>query len=177
MSRDSLRAIEEERRLFYVAITRAEENCVLSYAKSRFRNGQNQPCSPSRFLKDISPEYLTMPVDGGFGAVSKSVRSESSQPLFGREERPAFRSPMNQTPVAPRKLTKINTGVSSPSPSPKSSSATGLSVGAVVSHDRFGKGVIIAIEGDGGNEKATVSFENSGQKQLLLKYAKLQVVE
>ena len=88
MSRDSLRAIEEERRLFYVAITRAEENCVLSYAKSRFRNGQNQPCSPSRFLKDISPEYLTMPVDGGFGAVSKSVRSESSQPLFGREERP-----------------------------------------------------------------------------------------
>lgn len=177
MSRDSLRAIEEERRLFYVAITRAEENCVLSYAKSRFRNGQNQPCSPSRFLKDISPEYLTMPVDGGFGAVSKSVRSESSQPLFGREERPVFRSPMNQTPVAPRKLTKINTGVSSPSPSPKSSSATGLSVGAVVSHDRFGKGVIIAIEGDGGNEKATVSFENSGQKQLLLKYAKLQVVE
>ena len=177
MSRDSLRAIEEERRLFYVAITRAEENCVLSYAKSRFRNGQNQPCSPSRFLKDISPEYLTMPVDGGFGAVSKSVRSESSQPLFGREERPVFRSPINQTPVAPRKLTKINTGVSSPSPSPKSSSATGLSVGAVVSHDRFGKGVIIAIEGDGGNEKATVSFENSGQKQLLLKYAKLQVVE
>ena len=177
MSRDSLRAIEEERRLFYVAITRAEENCVLSYAKSRFRNGQNQPCSPSRFLKDISPEYLTMPVDGGFGAVSKSVRSESSQPLFGREERPVFRSPMNQTPVAPRKLTKINTGVSSPSPSPKSSSATGLSVGAVVSHDRFGKGVITAIEGDGGNEKATVSFENSGQKQLLLKYAKLQVVE
>ena len=84
---------------------------------------------------------------------------------------------MNQTPVAPRKLTKINTGVSSPSPSLKSSSATGLSVGAVVSHDRFGKGVIIAIEGDGGNEKATVSFENSGQKQLLLKYAKLQVVE
>lgn len=177
MSRDSLRAIEEERRLFYVAITRAEENCVLSYAKSRFRNGQNQPCSPSRFLKDISPEYLTMPVDGGFGAVSKSVRSESSQPLFGREERPAFRSPMNQTPVAPRKLTKINTGVSSPSTSLKSSSATGLSVGAVVSHDRFGKGVIIAIEGDGGNEKATVSFENSGQKQLLLKYAKLQVVQ
>ncbi|MDY3068174.1 MAG: 3'-5' exonuclease [Parabacteroides sp.] len=177
MSRDSLRAIEEERRLFYVAITRAEENCVLSYAKSRFRNGQNQPCSPSRFLKDISPEYLTMPVDGGFGAVSKSVRSESSQPLFGREERPAFRSPMNQAPVAPRKLTKINTGVSSPSPSPKSSSATGLSVGAVVSHDRFGKGVITAIEGDGGNEKATVSFENSGQKQLLLKYARLQLVE
>ena len=61
MSKDNPRAIEEERRLFYVAITRAEENCILMYAKSRFRNGQSAMCSPSRFLRDIDAQYLSIP--------------------------------------------------------------------------------------------------------------------
>ena len=63
MSKDNPRAVEEERRLFYVAITRAEENCVLTYAKSRFRNGQSAMCSPSRFLKDIDVRFLDVPAD------------------------------------------------------------------------------------------------------------------
>ncbi|WFE83746.1 ATP-dependent helicase [Parabacteroides chongii] len=185
MSKDNPRAVEEERRLFYVAITRAEENCVLTYAKSRFRNGQSAMCSPSRFLKDIDVQFLELPAD---------TSADTFAAARERFERPAFSSPFQQpravekeessfiSPVAQaqqrQRLTRVETATSKPvTSSAPVSDLSGLRVGAKVRHDRFGEGEVIAIEGDGGNAKATVAFIHFGQKQLLLKFARLTIVE
>ncbi len=182
MSKDNPRAVEEERRLFYVAITRAEENCVLTYAKSRYRNGQSAMCSPSRFLKDIDTRYLSMSADsvagGSFAATRRSPAFSSpfQQPKAMEEE--AYVSPVAQAVGRQARLTRMETASSSPAPSSASvSDLSGLHVGAKVRHDRFGEGEVIAIEGEGGNAKATVSFAHFGQKQLLLKFARLTVTE
>ncbi|MCD7914512.1 MAG: UvrD-helicase domain-containing protein [Tannerellaceae bacterium] len=179
MSKDNPRAIEEERRLFYVAITRAEENCMLTYAKNRFRNGQSNICSPSRFLRDIDPRFLSSdtPADA-FETARESFR------------RPAFTSPMQQSRVdvfpspadqnkepSSKGLTRLETAVeTSPAPS-AGSDLSDLTIGAIVQHDRFGKGEVIDIEGKGSNAKATVAFTHFGQKQLLLKFARLTILE
>lgn len=185
MSKDNPRAVEEERRLFYVAITRAEENCVLTYAKSRFRNGQSTMCSPSRFLKDIDVRFLDVPADSSadtFAAARERFQrpaftSPFQQPRTVEKEEPSFISPVAQAQQRQR-LTKVETTTTS---TPASSSApasdlSGLRVGAKVRHDRFGEGEVIAIEGDGGNAKATVAFTHFGQKQLLLKFARLTII-
>lgn len=185
MSKDNPRAVEEERRLFYVAITRAEENCVLTYAKSRFRNGQSAMCSPSRFLKDIDVRFLDVPADSSadtFAAARERFQrpaftSPFQQPRAVEKEEPSFISPVAQAQQRQR-LTKVETTTTS---TPASSSApasdlSGLRVGAKVRHDRFGEGEVIAIEGDGGNAKATVAFTHFGQKQLLLKFARLTII-
>ena len=179
MSKDSSRALEEERRLFYVAITRAEENCILTYAKSRFRNGKSMIGIPSRFLKDIDPVFLDAP-----DSITKERTVESDgfsreRQRFNRDEPAAFSSrretlPPEQTvPASYRKLSKISSQV------PASTgvlSIDGLTVGTRVRHDRFGEGQITAFEGEGGNAKAIVQFDNSGIKHLLLKFAKLEVI-
>lgn len=183
MSKDNPRAVEEERRLFYVAITRAEENCVLTYAKSRYRNGQSAMCSPSRFLKDIDTRYLSMSADsvagGSFAATprrSPAFSTPFQQPKAMEEE--AYVSPVAQAVGRQARLTRMETASSSPVPSSASASdLSDLHVGAKVRHDRFGEGEVIAIEGEGGNAKATVSFAHFGQKQLLLKFARLTVAE
>lgn len=178
MSKDNPRAVEEERRLFYVAITRAEENCVLTYAKSRFRNGKSAMCSPSRFLKDIDTKYIYTLEDAktdGLLAVTRRTTAFSSafqQPKAVEED--SFISPAKQARQTP--LTRMETAASSQSSAP-ASDLSGLHVGAKVRHDRFGDGEVIAIEGEGGNAKATVSFTHFGQKQLLLKFARLTIVE
>lgn len=184
MSKDNPRAVEEERRLFYVAITRAEENCVLTYAKSRFRNGQSAMCSPSRFLKDIDVRFLDVPADSSadtFAAARERFQrpaftSPFQQPRAVEKEEPSFISPVAQAQQRQR-LTKVETTTSTPaSSSTPASDLSGLRVGAKVRHDRFGEGEVIAIEGDGGNAKATVAFTHFGQKQLLLKFARLTII-
>lgn len=188
MSKDNPRAVEEERRLFYVAITRAEENCVLTYAKSRFRNGQSAMCSPSRFLKDIDVQFLELPADSSadtFAAARErferpAFASPLQQPRAVEKEEPSFISPVAQAQQRQR-LRKMETATSSPSSSAASASRSasdlsGLHVGAKVRHDRFGEGEVMAIEGDGGNAKATVAFTHFGQKQLLLKFARLTII-
>ncbi|EKN11924.1 UvrD-helicase domain-containing protein [Parabacteroides goldsteinii] len=184
MSKDNPRAVEEERRLFYVAITRAEENCVLTYAKSRFRNGQSAMCSPSRFLKDIDVRFLDVPADSSadtFAAARERFQrpaftSPFQQPRAVEKEEPSFISPVAQAQQRQR-LTKVETTTSTPaSSSTPASDLSGLRVGAKVRHDRFGEGEVIAIEGDGGNAKATVAFIHFGQKQLLLKFARLTII-
>ncbi|WP_289160210.1 UvrD-helicase domain-containing protein [uncultured Parabacteroides sp.] len=184
MSKDNPRAVEEERRLFYVAITRAEENCVLTYAKSRFRNGQSAMCSPSRFLKDIDVRFLDVPADSSadtFAAARERFQrpaftSPFQQPRAVEKEEPSFISPVAQAQQRQR-LTKVETTTSTPaSSSAPASDLFGLRVGAKVRHDRFGEGEVIAIEGDGGNAKATVAFTHFGQKQLLLKFARLTII-
>ena len=183
-SKDNPRAVEEERRLFYVAITRAEENCVLTYAKSRFRNGQSAMCSPSRFLKDIDVRFLDVPADSSadtFAAARERFQrpaftSPFQQPRAVEKEEPSFISPVAQAQQRQR-LTKVETTTSTPaSSSAPASDLSGLRVGAKVRHDRFGEGEVIAIEGDGGNAKATVAFTHFGQKQLLLKFARLTII-
>lgn len=185
MSKDNPRAVEEERRLFYVAITRAEENCVLTYAKSRFRNGQSAMCSPSRFLKDIDVQFLELPADSSadtFAAARErferpAFSSPFQQPRVVEKEEPSFISPVAQAQQRQR-LRKVETATSSPvSSSAPASDLSGLRVGAKVRHDRFGEGEVIAIEGDGGNAKATVAFTHFGQKQLLLKFARLTIIK
>lgn len=185
MSKDNPRAVEEERRLFYVAITRAEENCVLTYAKSRFRNGQSAMCSPSRFLKDIDVQFLDLPADSSadtFAAVRERFQrpaftSPFQQPRAMEKEEATFVSPVAQAAQRQR-LTKVETATSTPmASSAPASDLSGLRVGAKVRHDRFGEGEVVAIEGDGGNAKATVSFIHFGQKQLLLKFARLTIIE
>ncbi|MDR2811095.1 MAG: exodeoxyribonuclease V subunit gamma [Tannerellaceae bacterium] len=141
LSKDNPNAIEEERRLFYVAITRAEENCMLTYAKNRFRNGQNTTCRPSRFLQDIDSQHIDMPRSTFYDFPAR--KPEPSRPL--------------------------------PSAA-KVEDWQGLHAGTLVKHDRFGKGVILSIEVENDNAKATVEFENLGQKQLLLKYARLTIL-
>lgn len=184
MSKDNPRAVEEERRLFYVAITRAEENCVLTYAKSRFRNGQSAMCSPSRFLKDIDVRFLDVPADSSadtFAAARERFQrpaftSPFQQPRAVEKEEPSFISPVAQAQQRQR-LTKVETTTSTPaSSSAPASDLSGLRVGVKVRHDRFGEGEVIAIEGDGGNAKATVVFTHFGQKQLLLKFARLTII-
>lgn len=185
MAKDNHRAVEEERRLFYVAITRAEENCVLTYAKSRFRNGQSAMCSPSRFLKDIDVKFLELPTDAvadPFASARERFQKPAAfasplqQPRAVEPKEEAYVSPVAQA-LQRQRLTKVETAATTrPSASVSSVDLSGLQVGAKVRHDRFGEGEVIAIEGDGGNAKATVSFIHFGQKQLLLKFARLTIV-
>ncbi|MDR1646240.1 MAG: UvrD-helicase domain-containing protein [Tannerellaceae bacterium] len=147
LSKDSPSAVEEERRLFYVAITRAEENCTLTYAQSRFRNGKTNICSPSRFLADLDMQYVDTPRSG-----------------YTFE-------PRLKPPTPPAATATVTTTVTAPA-----TDASSLKIGATVQHDRFGTGVVLGLEGTGGNAKVTVMFENFGQKQLLLKYARLTIL-
>ena len=157
MCKRNPKGIEEERRLFYVALTRAEQNVVLTYAKSRFRNGQSLMTMPSRFVKEIDQEYLKLPRDlRAFGSTRFSSKSEK-EPI---------------QPAPQRRLYKIETK----SEQPVSHKSIGnLSVGNKIRHERFGYGKVVELTGDGGDAKATVEFESFGKKQLLLKFAKFDI--
>lgn len=197
MSSDSPRALEEERRLFYVAITRAEENCFISYAKNRYKYGKQEFCNPSRFLKDINPSFLKLPKDAiggmprrtdehaprnyerGYGD-GETYRS-SGPSMFDGGEMP--QEPVRFVkPVPTRNLKRIvpvarPSSVSSGSNIPQGGAAThGVSVGRMIEHERFGIGEVVRLEGTGDNCKATVRFENAGEKQLLLKFARFKII-
>lgn len=194
MSSDSPRALEEERRLFYVAITRAEENCFISYAKNRYKYGKPEFCNPSRFLKDINPAYLKMPADSGFTSVRNEGYTKRNYER-GYERNETYRSSgpsmfdggeMPQEPVRfvkpvpPRNLKRIvpvsqNPAVSRSAETGKADTH-GVEVGRLIEHERFGRGEVVRLEGSGDNCKATVRFENAGDKQLLLKFARFKII-
>lgn len=188
MAGDSPRALEEERRLFYVAITRAEEHCFLSYAKTRFRYGKMEFGSPSRFLKDIDVRFLRLPQDAGMfrrveeeAAVFRRENAGSFAPdredaPYGGKERVSAR-PKQQiiAPTVPRNLKRVT------SSSVNSALAVGTSSGSVrqgqlIEHERFGLGEVLKVEGEGDNAKATIRFKNAGDKQLLLRFARFKVL-
>ena len=185
MAKDSPRAVEEERRLFYVAITRAEQNCLLSYAKSRFRNGSTAMCMPSRFLRDIDPRYLemasgTMPAARPAGGWGQSHPEPTFRSPF-QQPRPVEHKPLESVvnriqPVASPRLKRIESAMKSPILAKTVPSGLDYQAGDRVRHDRFGEGLVVAIEGEGSNLKATVDFDNLGRKQLLLKFAKLNKI-
>lgn len=187
LSSASYRALEEERRLFYVAVTRAEEHCYLSYAKSRFKYGKMEFCNPSRFLKDIDVRYLQVPQEELMGTrieeKASRFRKEASRASYEREPRETGPSmfdggPMPEEPhrfVPPRTLRRIPDA--SPSAAPADPSAGGLSAGMWIEHERFGKGEVTRVEGNGDNCKATVQFQHAGVKQLLLKFARFKIID
>lgn len=187
LSSASYRALEEERRLFYVAVTRAEDHCYLSYAKSRFKYGKMEFCNPSRFLKDIDVRYLQVPQEELMGTrieeKASRFRKEASRASYEREPRETGPSmfdggPMPEEPhrfVPPRTLRRIPDA--SPSVAPAGPSAGGLSAGMWIEHERFGKGEVTRVEGSGDNCKATVQFQHAGVKQLLLKFARFKIID
>jgi len=175
---DSPRALEEERRLFYVAITRAEEHCYLSFAKTRFRYGKMEFGSPSRFLRDIDINFLRMPHESG---ISRSA-SPSRTPFGSTSSSEQRERPKAQiiAPSVPRNLKKVSTIGSSGgtrTASSGSASVAAVQAGQMIEHERFGLGEVIKVEGTGDNAKATIHFKNAGDKQLLLRFARFKVVE
>lgn len=179
---DSPRALEEERRLFYVAITRAEEHCFLSHAKTRYRYGKMEFGSPSRFLRDIDARYLQLPKEKGYGRQVdegserfRSVERLSARPSLGGERNEPPRAQII-TPTMPRTLKKISGTIVSSSAAP-GAGVTGVKTGQTIEHERFGIGKVIHVEGEGDNAKATIHFENAGDKQLLLRFARFKVIE
>lgn len=211
MAANSRREIEEERRLLYVAITRAEQFCILTNAKNRYHFGTMQFNNPSRFLKDIDAAYLDTesgPIStfGGsrmpWDEPQRGGRWQNANPVasqFRADPKPkitAYKQPERAVdPLSERtkerlireggNFKRLTAAISNggrkyatPTPSVTSSTTTanGLTVGATIEHQRFGIGVVEAIEGTGENAKATVAFRNAGTKQLLLKFAKFKVL-
>lgn len=193
MAGDSPRAMEEERRLFYVAITRAEEHCFLSFAKTRFRYGKMEFGSPSRFLRDIDTRFLQLPqeaalgrsVDEGAGRFRREMeegysRRPSAERFSARPsaDRPQRERPKEQiiAPTVPRNLKRVSGTTVSPSAAP-GAGIRGVQPGQTIEHERFGIGQVIRVEGSGDNAKATIHFRNAGDKQLLLRFARFKVIE
>ena len=187
---DSPRALEEERRLFYVAITRAEEHCFLSYAKTRFRYGKMEFGSPSRFLKEIDIRFLRLPQDAGmFRRVEEEAvafRRENARGFapdkenapYGGKERVSVR-PKQQiiAPTVPRNLKRVAPSANTASTSlSDGGSANRIQQGQLIEHERFGLGEVLKVEGEGDNAKATIRFKNAGDKQLLLRFARFKVL-
>ena len=196
MSLKSEDGVEEERRLFYVAITRAEENCIISYAKSRFRNGVTNGTLPSRFLKDIDEDLLDCPEgfhsrpesrgrysvwddEEDFSFSNRGGRSSFSKPWRDSYRPDPEPMPRSTTYVAPRNLkplASVTTPVGNVSDSqPKTLTKVGdIEVGNWVEHERFGRGIVLSIEGVGGDTKLTINFQNEGERKILLKYVRLK---
>ncbi len=181
MSLNTRSELEEERRLFYVALTRAEHQAYLSYAQSRYRWGKLTDCEPSRFIEEIDDQYLEYisPVETNyrykpmidtdiFGDVDKSKL---------RQNKPVAGVPPRQFGDAPSSIIrKLKPMDSKPNANTKTDAEYKLSVGQIVMHERFGKGEIINLEGFGADKKAEIRFEVGGIKKLLLRFAKLNVI-
>lgn len=181
-SRDEL---EEERRLFYVALTRAEKQAYLTYAERRYRFGNLSDTEPSRFIEEIderylhyltptlsNPNYRYKPlIDRDiFGEVDKS-KLRLQKPISGTP--PSKNAPTDDEQQRLRKLKPVN---SIQNASPNRSIYNELEVGTTVYHERFGKGIIKALEGVGNDRKAQVNFESGGLKNILLRFAKLTII-
>ena len=188
MAGDSPRALEEERRLFYVAITRAEDHCFLTYAKSRYRYGKMEFGNPSRFLKDIDVRFLKLPQDAGLSRrideTATSFRREnrenfSSGMMYGKREEKARPRQEIIAPTVPRNLKRVTPSMGTASAASHSSAAAGGSAvqpGQLIEHERFGLGEVMKVEGEGDNAKATIRFKNAGDKQLLLRFARFKII-
>ena len=186
--------LEEERRLFYVAITRAGISATLSWAQTRYRWGVPAMCRPSRFLSEIAPQFLDFPDQILSSDKEPGLASKVKSSFPGKQQKYAPPSPGNinrkvsgngsagssqSKPLQSGKFTSLGKSGGQhdrPAGDNTVSNAGEFQPGMVVEHERFGKGKIISIEGSAPNTKATVSFASSGQKQLLLKFAKLTII-
>lgn len=171
--------LEEERRLFYVALTRAEQKAVLTYTLSRYRWGKLVDAEPSRFIEEMDDQYLdyVIPKDdyvfkpminkGIFGGFDPPEKSVTQKPQTTK---------INTVPSQNQlgKLRKMN-AVENPQPTAVSAHISKLKQGMTVEHDRFGYGKVLSIEGKGSDKKALIDFNGVGEKHLLLRFAKLKI--
>ncbi len=181
MSMNTRSELEEERRLFYVALTRAEQQAYLTYTQNRYRWGKLIDAEPSRFLEEIDEQYVEnlTPTD------NYRFKPLISADIFGEVDKSRLRQqkPSNGTPPAAgrpspdqlRKLRKIRPDLGEPSLRTQDDIPE-LSIGMVVNHTRFGKGEVIKLEGAGNDKKAEIRFERGDVKKLLLRFAKLEVL-
>lgn len=180
MASSSPSEIEEERRLMYVAITRAKDFCMISYATSRFRNGQTAVCSPSRFIRDIDPKFLRMSAGSSydsnpsFNPVDRYRDSFHSDPLVKPQQSASTYNnyiSRNFRPTAePGKGQPAGKGFGIHSPSE-------LRQGMKIEHERFGRGVIQEIDTEAVNARIVVRFSNVDTKTLLLKFARFNIID
>lgn len=173
--------IEEERRLLYVAITRAKSFCMISYASSRFHNGQTKTCSPSRFIRDIDPKYLNLCSGTSVGVPSSFVNPIENYRTSFHSENKAYTSPRNLRSLSNRshnqttftnKPTTINRQVNSSD----IHNVESLSEGMIIEHQRFGTGKITTIDTSSTDARIIVEFANTGTKTLLLKFARFKII-
>ena len=185
MSMSTRSELEEERRLFYVALTRAEHQAYLTYAQSRYRWGKLTDSEPSRFIEEIDGQYLEYltpaetnyryksPIDGDiFGDIDKS-KLRLAKPIGSTP-------PKQHTNNEPRPDSNVRKLKPVAGTNPNSSAPNlfdnKLTIGNVVMHERFGRGEVVNLEGVGPDKKAEIKFEVGGLKKLLLRFAKLDVV-
>ncbi len=160
--------LEEERRLFYVAVTRAMKKLFISYAESRYKWGNQEFCEPSRFIEEIDPKHL----DLSDLRARESYREKQIEMPKRNWEPKENKKTITPDPLPGKNFKKVTKTFTS-----NTTINSHYDVGMVVEHERFGKGKIISIEGAADNTKAIVLFDKEGQKQLLLKYAKLKIIE
>ena len=178
MSLDSASAVEEERRLMYVALTRAKRFCMISYAASRFLNGQTKTCQPSRFLRDIDPRYLRMTTGSTIAGPSRSP--ESFRDSFHTPSvSPAMRVHPRRTEPSP-----VQRPVAAPASAPAASageytthSSAELAPGTVIEHQRFGRGTVLEVDTSALDHRVRVQFDQVEPRVLLLKFAKFKILK
>ena len=161
LSLNSRTELEEERRLFYVALTRAKQKAVLSYAVSRYRWGNFTSCEPSRFIEEIDEQFLEM----NTSSLKKPTQSWQKKNPEKREDQKTYSVNKNLKKASSITKSFLN-----------KEEVEKIKVGTEVNHEKFGKGKVLDLSGESPNIKATVFFPTSGKKQLLLKFAKLQIL-
>jgi DNA helicase II / ATP-dependent DNA helicase PcrA len=162
--------LEEERRLFYVAITRAKKRASVSYAKTRMRWGNIVFSSPSRFISEIDPDFLEY-YENPYSSSGKKDRTT------GKSHFNQYREETTVKPAStPKKFLRMKSALSNPPPNDSGKVQSEIQPGMTVYHEKFGKGKVLQMEGNGNDLKATVFFQATGQKQLLLKYARLIII-
>jgi DNA helicase-2/ATP-dependent DNA helicase PcrA len=191
MSMNTRSEIEEERRLFYVALTRAEQQVYLLYAESRYRWGKLVDCEPSRFIEEIDENFIHFEASK---QVSGRLNKFVNEDIFGSvpQDRIRFKKAVERKVLKPVKRTvqrnekskvvksgnlkKISSLEGNTAKSAPNLFDTKLTVGNIVEHSRFGKGEVLKIEGSGNDVKALIKFTSAGQKNLLLRFAKLKIL-
>ena len=185
MSSNTRAELEEERRLFYVALTRAEKQAYLTYAESRYRWGNLNDCEPSRFIEEIDESFI----ENIAPKLKPSFNSFVDADIF--EDTPPRTIRFKKPSVKPKRIIKKETNKTTKISSPKnfkkvsftsatnnnSNFDTNITEGLVVLHQKFGKGLVTNIEGVGQNKKATILFDKAGERNLLLKFAKLKIIK
>ncbi len=182
--------LEEERRLFYVALTRAEKKATISFASSRYKWGNLTSCEPSRFIDEIDIECLNYKYntnsqtnndfinDSGFDAwgTYNKKKTVGSSSYYGKQTNPIKSQPQKPKFEPPKNLKRLNQIAQNTATEPLGDDVSQLKAGDRVQHQRFGNGLVENIEGNFPNRKATIVFDEAGKKQLILKYAKLKVL-
>lgn len=171
--------IEEERRLLYVAITRAKSFCMLSYASSRFRNGQTKSCSLSRFIRDIDSQYLNLCSGSTIGGNNSFVNPTENYKASFHSGTKTYHVPRNLKPLkSSKKIESVTSNIGSSIYSSNNDihEASNLSIGMIIEHQRFGTGKISSIDTSSADARIIVEFTNTGTKTLLLKFARFKII-